>query len=178
MGVNSQPFRNRQLVANCLQRPRLEGAPRALAEMLRPTRASASRSAPVLHLSMRAVRSGPVAPQVRLARAPVLHALRRFTSSQPTPPPQPGFFRYVLQKLNPFNAYRDTKKLMHDAREFAVPEMRSALEAAFRIEKKVEKLIAEADVRDKEVEKEQEAFQVKLQQELARLQTLTTTMVR
>ena len=67
---------------------------------------------------------------------------------------------------------------MHDAREFAVPEMRSALEAAFRIEKKVEKLIAEADVRDKEVEKEQEAFQVKLQQELARLQTLTTTMVR
>lgn len=127
---------------------------------------------------MRALGPHTVAPQVRLARAPLLHALRRFTSSQPTPPPQPGFFRYVLQKLNPFNAYRETKKLIHDAREFAVPEMRAALEAAFRIEKKVEKIIADADVRDKELEKEQQAFQAKLQQELARLQTLTTSMVR
>lgn len=56
--------------------------------------------------------------------------------------------------------------------------MRAALEAAFRIEKKVEKIIADADVRDKELEKEQQAFQAKLQQELARLQTLTTSMVR
>lgn len=118
-------------------------------------------------------RVAPLGPR-RAAPAPVCRPpLRRYASSQP----EGGFFRNMLRKLNPFNAYRETKELMNSARNFAVPEMRAALEAASRIERKVGKLVEQADAREKELEQTREEFQARLQKELARLQQLTSTMV-
>lgn len=84
----------------------------------------------------------------------------------------------MLRKLNPINAYRETKSVFDSVREFGVPEYRTALRAAAALEKKMENIIAKTEQREKELEQQREEFQARLQVELQRLQVVTDGMVR
>ena len=109
----------------------------------------------------------------RSQRAYVHVPTRRYTSSGS----QEGVFRSMLRKLNPVNAYRDTKRLVNSVRDFGLPEYSSALRSAALMEKKLESIISKTEAREKELEQERLEFQKRMEVELGRLKATMEDMV-
>lgn len=115
---------------------------------------------------------------MRCARSSTHHfprqlCLRRYATSGSNE----GFLRSALRKLNPVNAYRETKRIVESVKEFGVSDYVAALRTAAVLEKKAESIIAKTEARDKELAREQDEFQQKLNAELKRIDVITDGMV-